>query len=49
MPGRIKKLLELGAREYITKPLEINSFLKIVGHFINERQENQLTLGGDGK
>lgn len=34
MPGQIKKMLQLGAREYITKPLDINMFLKAVDSYI---------------
>jgi CheY-like chemotaxis protein len=42
MPGQIKKMLQLGAREYITKPLDINMFLKAVDNYIKPGEKKSL-------
>jgi PAS domain S-box-containing protein len=34
MPQQIRKLLKAGVQDYLTKPLEINDFLKIIDKFI---------------
>jgi PAS domain S-box-containing protein len=34
MPGRLQKLLKAGAKNYLTKPLDVNSFLRIIDQFI---------------
>lgn len=36
MPQRIEALLQAGAREYFTKPLEVRPFLAAVQHLLNE-------------
>jgi CheY-like chemotaxis protein len=42
MPGQIKKMLQLGAREYITKPLDMNMFLKAVDNYIKPGEKKSL-------
>jgi PAS domain S-box-containing protein len=34
MPHRLQKLLKAGAKNYLTKPLDVNSFLKILDQYI---------------
>jgi CheY-like chemotaxis protein len=34
MPNQIDHLLALGAKDYLTKPIEINSFLRVVDAFV---------------
>ncbi len=34
MPQQIQKLLKAGVKDYLTKPLEIIEFLKIIDKFI---------------
>ena len=36
IPHKLSKLINLGAKNYITKPFEVMNFLKIVDEFINE-------------
>lgn len=39
MPHQLEKLLNSGARKYLTKPLDVNEFLKIIDEFIHKSDE----------
>jgi PAS domain S-box-containing protein len=41
MPQQLAKLLKSGARNYITKPLHIADFLKIVDEYISEKENKK--------
>ena len=36
MPNQIEQLLQAGARNYLTKPLDVINFLEVIDEFINE-------------
>jgi CheY-like chemotaxis protein len=38
-PGQIQRLQEAGARDYLTKPLDVRHFLALIDEMLLERQE----------
>jgi FixJ family two-component response regulator len=34
MPHQLENILKEGARNYLTKPLDVNTFIKVVDEFI---------------
>jgi FixJ family two-component response regulator len=37
MPHQLEKLMKSGAKDYLTKPLDVFSFLKVVDLWINKK------------
>ena len=38
-PGRVRRILALGARTYLTKPLNVRELLHVVAEILNERED----------
>lgn len=41
MPKQIIKMLQLGAKDYLTKPLDISAFLRVLDRFLETEDDGR--------